>query len=113
MLFDISYVSISGTEILGLDSHQIPPLPDLQSGTQQAPKKMTTAHRYAAEIRSVDMSCLSTQAMRVLNIQAFKSHIHHAQCNTEYLLLPATHSVYRESISTSITFHEIQSICKS
>lgn len=95
-----------------LDSHWIPPLLDLQSGTQQAPKKITNVDRYAAEIRSVDTVYLSIQAMCFFNIQAFKSHIHHVQCKTEFLLLPATYSVYRESISTSITFSEIESICK-
>ena len=73
---------------------------------------MTSVDRYAAEIRSVDTVYLSIQAMCVFNIQAFESHIHHIQCKTEYVLLPATYSVYRESISTSITFSEIESICK-
>lgn len=95
-----------------LDSHWISPLWDLQSGTQQAPKKMTRVDRYAAEIRSVDTVYLSIQALHVFNTQAFKSHIHHVQSKTEYLLLCAPHSVYRESIPTSITFSEIEPICK-
>ena len=95
-----------------LHSHWIPPLLDLQSGTQQEPKKITTVDRYAAEIRSVDTVYLSIQAMCVFNIQAFKSHIHHIQCKTEYLLFPAAYSVHRESISTSITLSEIESMHK-
>lgn len=95
-----------------LDSHWIPPLLDLQSVTQQAPKKMTSVDRYATEIRSADTVYLSIQALCVFNTQAFKSHIHHVQCKKEYLLLCAPHSVYRESIPTSITFSAIEPICK-
>lgn len=72
-----------------LDSHWIPPLQDLQSGTQQAPKKMTGVDRCAAEIRSADGVYLSIQALCVFNTQAFKSHIHHVQSKTEHLLLCA------------------------
>lgn len=95
-----------------LDSHWIPPWRDLQSGTQQAPKKMTGVERHAAEIRSVDTAYLPIQALRVFSTQAFKSHIHHVQSKAEYLLLCAPHSVYKESIPTSITFSEIEPICK-
>lgn len=91
-----------------LDSLWIPPLLDLQSGTQQAPEKMTSVDRYAAEIRSMGRVYLSIQVLCVFNIHAFKSHIHHVQSKTEYLLLPATYSVYTESISTSITFSEMR-----
>lgn len=94
------------------DSHWIPPVRDLQSGTQRAPKKMTGVARYAAEIRSVDTAYLPMQALCAFNSQAFRPHIHHAQSKTEYLLLCAPHSVYRQSIPTSITFTEIEPICK-
>lgn len=113
MLPDTSHVvSISGPQILGFRFPLNSSSTIWQSGTQQAPKKMTSVDRYATEIRSADTVYLSIQALCDFNTQAFKSHIHHVQCKTEYLLLCAPHSVYRESIPTSITFREIEPICK-
>lgn len=73
---------------------------------------MTGVDRYAAEIRSVDTAYLPMQALGAFNTQPFKPHIHHVQSKAEYLLLCAPHSVYRESIPTSIKSTEIEPICK-